>query len=160
MIIEFDSISKMKSKEDVKDVKEVIRKAVSVDESELLEVDYILYGENETVLAKGVCAVRDSSYQTSDICIHAGVKFDDVYSVEVISAIKSKEVKPVYVWKQITSEGRLINPKPRKNNDGYDVYLEGGCDNVEDSEFNLSMWMADTEQGFFDEELTLIKVYK
>ncbi len=52
----------------------------------IINVDYILYGENDKVLAKGECQARFGEYELLDICNHAGVDMDDVWNVSTTSS--------------------------------------------------------------------------
>ena len=50
------------------------------------KVEYTIYGENEAVLKQGECFARHGEYEMQDICDHAGIDFDDVWSMETTDA--------------------------------------------------------------------------
>ncbi len=45
-------------------------------------VDYKLFGEGEKIIAEGSCVARQNDWEMYDICKHAGVNMDDVWSAE------------------------------------------------------------------------------
>lgn len=44
-------------------------------------VEYVIFGENDTVLAEGQCEVSDDEHEMSNICKHARIPTDDVYLI-------------------------------------------------------------------------------
>jgi len=67
-------------------------------------------------------------------------------------------MKYIYEWKQLTSEGRLIDLEPRKNYGNYDVYCHG-AENKDDAEMNLAMWLVDTDsKDDFPQNLMLVEI--
>ena len=54
------------------------------EKQKVREVEYILYGEGEKVLAEGKCKARSGDYEWTDICEHAGINIDDVWSVSTV----------------------------------------------------------------------------
>jgi hypothetical protein len=45
------------------------------------KVEYTIYGENDAVLKQGECFARYGEYEMQDICDHANIDFDDVWSM-------------------------------------------------------------------------------
>ena len=52
----------------------------------MTKVDYIIYGENDVVIADGSCKARADAWEMQDICDHASVEMDDVWSMETTRA--------------------------------------------------------------------------
>lgn len=50
------------------------------------KVDYIIFGENDSIIATGVCFARVGEWQMQDICDDAGVDMGDVWSMQTTDA--------------------------------------------------------------------------
>jgi len=67
-------------------------------------------------------------------------------------------MKYIYEWKQLTTEGRLIDLESRKDYGGYDVYCHG-AENKDEAENNLAMWLVDTDsKDDFPQDLMLVEI--
>lgn len=50
-------------------------------------VEYKALGENDSVLAEGECNAREGEWEMFDICTHAGIDMDDVWSMETTTDV-------------------------------------------------------------------------
>lgn len=50
------------------------------------KVQYTIYGENEAILKHGECFARYDEYEMQDICDHASIHIEDVWSLATTEA--------------------------------------------------------------------------